>query len=1188
MRTDITAPEITLLESGAYAEHWRVKVANGDGTLIDVSTRLHAGTINLPNPDATIGTATLEFRRELDVGATTSLAPLIDASTFNRLDDTVTISPLLDIGREATVEIAVTAIGAARPAGGSALWHEVIGGFAKQPSWPKRFGNVTLEVQDRAYKLMRTYVETSATYAASTTVEATIQAILDDVMGGGAYPVTVDDVAAGGTTGSALAADHTVYQIPVWEAIQNMASSIGWVLWYRYDNAGAAVLTLTEPRRAKVAADYTFTNAQIKDVVKLTVIEEDIRNVVVVDYVDVAGVVQTTADEDATSIAKYGGIRRYARLVEDESSPIRAAAEADELRDAMLSDLKDPDADMAIETLGAWWPGEPAVDLYTFSANTVMFDNAQTLAPYSISISFSVGSLSNATVAVRGKPSGGSGRWLGRPPGKPGDGIPEVSGNASYNPAGYVQFDFQGDIDMLAIRYLADDTAFPSAASVHSGGTLVATRTGNVTTTTLLTYGKQGFVTILPYPDAAGVGAHGEPLKIKTAPFSDTSAPTIVIEDQGEADPNAAITPTHDGDVGHINGGLWALVRDGLGESSNTGSVLVYTSMRTTVTSDNFDDLFRGMFTFDISAISADPSAAILTLTVEGILETLAGQEVVLVIPDPADKTSFVNADYETMSDTAISDVHAITGWVQSDTVDFTFNAAGISALNAAILAGDTYFTVACIFESDRTDTAPTWVSDVKAEARWRSVDHGTAADRPSLVIYDAAVAQVTLWHDDPNGQTDEIQKRVFSTPMQGSVKATGTLTFAADPAATDTVTIGTTTYTYIAVLASAYDVLVGGTRAASIANLVAAINDSGVEGTNYGTGTAAHTSVSAVDNVDDTVTVTARTPGSAGNSIPTTTSEVDITFGATTLVSDLAIAWETHLSAPVAEGTHGGANALVGDPISVGLYAGVTSWIQARLKYADAAGNTLYTSPITSSGFDLGREPNVITFEAIADQDWGVSPHIEVDFDALSIRIAGTSGVTPTAPDEDAVLARDPANISDSAVGRTFDRIETAMFYEDFPITVAEGETAVFSGQAYAERDGTGRASDVYTCQITRPKGEIGGGDPTLGAGVTLTVTDGGGGTEDYLVDWTATDANITSAHYVYIEVFKYGFGLSNVVADSGTENDPSTGGTQTMTLNATPTEGVGGRYRAEVFLKLDADNSILDHRSIFDLLEI
>jgi hypothetical protein len=114
-------------------------------------------------------------------------------------------------------------------------------------------------------------------------------------------------------------------------------------------------------------------------------------------------------------------------------------------------------------------------------------------------------------------------------------------------------------------------------------------------------------------------------------------------------------------------------------------------------------------------------------------------------------------------------------------------------------------------------------------------------------------------------------------------VAATGTLTFSADPAATDTVTIGDITYTYTATPAAAYDVDVGASRAASIANLVAAINRTGTPGaTTYHEDTVANPYVTAVDNGDDTVTVTARIAGKSG--VATTTSETDITFGAAAL----------------------------------------------------------------------------------------------------------------------------------------------------------------------------------------------------------------------------------------------------------------------------------------------------------------
>ncbi len=430
MRTDLVAGELTLLQSGQYDEHWRLKVANGDGTLIDISDRLKEGTVHLPNPDSPIGTADLTLWRELNDDANDSLAPLV-ASSYNVLDDNVTYSALLHVGRGATLEIAISARGAARPADGSTSWHEVLGGFVKQPHWPNRYpGDVRIELHDRAYKLKRTFIESPQRYDSGTTIEATIQALLDDVMGAGAYTLVVDANGSPATaTGSALSQDYEPEVQPLWDALQDLAKSIGWVLWYRYDASGNPQLTLTEPRRDKTVADYTFTLAQIDDVTELTVVEEDIRNVIVVRYVDADGGVQTVTGTDDTSITKYGGVRRYMRINEDSGSPIRTEAAAQALLTAAMSDLKDPDADQAIRTKGAWWPGEPSIDLYEFAANTYLYDGAQTFAGYAIDINFRQGELSSATVKARGKPSGGKGTWEGRgsKDGKPRDPVEEAN-----------------------------------------------------------------------------------------------------------------------------------------------------------------------------------------------------------------------------------------------------------------------------------------------------------------------------------------------------------------------------------------------------------------------------------------------------------------------------------------------------------------------------------------------------------------------------------------------------------------------------------------------------------------------------------------------------------------------------------------------------------------------------------------
>lgn len=115
-------------------------------------------------------------------------------------------------------------------------------------------------------------------------------------------------------------------------------------------------------------------------------------------------------------------------------------------------------------------------------------------------------------------------------------------------------------------------------------------------------------------------------------------------------------------------------------------------------------------------------------------------------------------------------------------------------------------------------------------------------------------------------------------------VAATGTLTAAADPADTDTVTIGDVTYTWATTPGAANAVDVAGTRTGSLDNLVSAINRTGTPGaTTYHTDTVVNPYVSAVRS-SDTVVVTARFPGAWANGIATTESEIDITWGDPTL----------------------------------------------------------------------------------------------------------------------------------------------------------------------------------------------------------------------------------------------------------------------------------------------------------------
>jgi flagellin len=132
---------------------------------------------------------------------------------------------------------------------------------------------------------------------------------------------------------------------------------------------------------------------------------------------------------------------------------------------------------------------------------------------------------------------------------------------------------------------------------------------------------------------------------------------------------------------------------------------------------------------------------------------------------------------------------------------------------------------------------------------------------------------------------------------ITSATAATGTLTVAGTgPAANDTVTVGATTYTFVASLVSggtANQVLVGGTVQQSLINLAAAINGAaGQAGSEYGNGTVANTAATAVNTSATVDTITANINGigaagggGTGNSVVTTSGTPgDLVAGAATL----------------------------------------------------------------------------------------------------------------------------------------------------------------------------------------------------------------------------------------------------------------------------------------------------------------
>lgn len=126
------------------------------------------------------------------------------------------------------------------------------------------------------------------------------------------------------------------------------------------------------------------------------------------------------------------------------------------------------------------------------------------------------------------------------------------------------------------------------------------------------------------------------------------------------------------------------------------------------------------------------------------------------------------------------------------------------------------------------------------------------------------------------------------------SGSATGTFTATAQPAPGDTVTLGTkdgvtaAVYTWRAVVAAAFDVLIGASIPASLNNLVQAINAGEGNGTQYGIGTTPNFNATAGSALL-VLTATAILQGTAGNSIASTVTGSMGTWGGTTLSGGVA-----------------------------------------------------------------------------------------------------------------------------------------------------------------------------------------------------------------------------------------------------------------------------------------------------------
>lgn len=167
-----------------------------------------------------------------------------------------------------------------------------------------------------------------------------------------------------------------------------------------------------------------------------------------------------------------------------------------------------------------------------------------------------------------------------------------------------------------------------------------------------------------------------------------------------------------------------------------------------------------------------------------------------------------------------------------------------------------------------------------------------TLPDVTTVRAFGAGVGDVTLTQDQivaaPPGAVSDTSIVIDSTLLPSLLEyiaSTGTLTGTGTFSNGETVTIGTKVYTMQSTLTDVDgNVFIGASLAVSLANLCAAINLDAGAGTLYAASMTEHPTVTCTGSDATTMDVEAKTPGTAGDTIATTETAANASWGGATL----------------------------------------------------------------------------------------------------------------------------------------------------------------------------------------------------------------------------------------------------------------------------------------------------------------
>jgi hypothetical protein len=430
--------------------YWRAKMTDGatSPAVQNLSDFLNTdwfkgATIN-DDADQNMETATLDLFRD---SYSASLARYHDNRANKPTDYPPAIGPTevytvngdkdaIAPNREMWIECALVPLSSSPV---STDWQMMYHGKTLSVDWAK---DVAVECNDLGIDLMKAYIERTVQFPQDHTDHTLLYTIQDMLTYAAAQgwiasaPTVIEPVAADG-----LIATWKQERAPLFPAAIGIPEQIAWLLRYRWNDAiGDFSLTLYQPDRTRTYEDAYITSDDYTVVTKFTDDNSDVRTRCRVLFASTAPgadpaapalaadqfggwgedsegnagqfFVEVTGEDVDGTFAETGDNRQFCELAEGSGVNVTTYAQAEKWAAGVVRDLYKCTTQKAVK----FRDGMPQIeceDMLYFAANGVHTTVDFLMAVYSRSISCSAGG-GETTASLRGKPSGGTKRWLSR------------------------------------------------------------------------------------------------------------------------------------------------------------------------------------------------------------------------------------------------------------------------------------------------------------------------------------------------------------------------------------------------------------------------------------------------------------------------------------------------------------------------------------------------------------------------------------------------------------------------------------------------------------------------------------------------------------------------------------------------------------------------------------------------------